>query len=283
MLNVVSSLKGFDIQAKDGSLGTVSDFLFDDSTWKVRWLVVDTGTWLTGRKVLVHPSAIEYADYGSRELTVALTKAQVEDSPDIAQDRPVSQQMQSDLYGYYGWDPLWGGGMYGGGMYGGGTYGGGLYGGGMGGIASPLSARAYFGAGAVREAERGEASHDDGDPHLRSIAEVTGYHVHATDGSIGHVENFLVDSESWGIRYLIVNTSNWWVGQHVLMSPHAVKDVDWSDRHIRLDATRDKVKSSPSWNPANVVDGDFEKRLHGHYGWPGHVGDGAARSPALAV
>ena len=164
MLNVVSSLKGFDIQAKDGGLGTVSDFLFDDSTWKVRWLVVDTGKWLTGRKVLIHPSAVGYADYGSQELTVALTKTQVKDSPDIAQDRPVSQQMQNELYGYYGWDPLWSGGMYGGG----------LYGGAMGGIASPLSTRAYFGAGAVREAERGEADHDKGDPHLRSIAEVTG-------------------------------------------------------------------------------------------------------------
>ena len=265
MLNVVSSLKGFDIQAKDGSLGTVSDFLFDDSTWKVRWLVVDTGKWLTGRKVLIHPSAIGYADYGSRELTVALTKTQVKDSPDIAQDRPVSQQMQNDLYGYYSWDPLWGGGMYGAGMYGAG-----MYGGARGGIASPLAARTYFGAAAAREAERGEANPDDGDPHLRSIAEVTGYHVHATDGSIGHVENFLVESESWGVRYLIVDTSNWWLGRHVLMSPYAVKEVDWSDRHIRLDVTRDKVKSSPSWNPANIIDGDFEKRLHSHYDWAGY-------------
>ena len=265
MLNVVSSLKGFDIQAKDGSLGTVSDFLFDDSTWKVRWLVIDTGKWLTGRKVLVHPSAVGYADYGSRELTVALTKTQVKDSPDIAQHRPVSQQMQNDLYGYYGWDPLWGGGMYGAGMYGGG-----LYGGAMGGIASPVSARAYFGAGAVREAERGEAGRDEGDPHLRSVAEVTGYHVHATDGNIGHVENFLVDSESWGVRYLIVDTSNWWVGQHVLMSPYAVKEVDWPGRRVQLDVNRDKVKSSPSWDPADIIDGDFEKRLHGHYDWPGY-------------
>ncbi len=260
MLNVVSSLKGFAIQAKDGGLGTVSDFLFDDSTWKVRWLVVDTGKWLTGRKVLIHPSAVGHADYGSRELTVALTKTQVKDSPDIAQDRPVSQQMQNDLYGYYGWDPLWGGGMYSGG----------LYGGAMGGIASPLSTRAYFGAGAVREAERDEVSYNEGDPNLRSIAEVTGYHVHATDGNIGHVENFLVDSESWGVRYLIVDTSNWWVGQHVLLAPYAVKDVDWPGHRIQLDVTRDKVKSSPSWNPANIIGGDFEKRLHSHYDWPGY-------------
>lgn len=265
MLQVVSALKGYSIAAKDGALGTVSDFLFDDSTWKVRWLVIDTGKWLTGRKVLVHPSAVGYADYGSRELTVALTKTQVKDSPDIAQDRPVSQRVQNDLYGYYGWDPLWGGGMYGAGLYGGG-----LYGVGMGGIASPVSAGAYFGAGAVREAERGDVSRDEGDPHLRSIAEVTGYHVHATDGNIGHVENFLVDSESWGVRYLIVDTSNWWIGQHVLLSPYAVKEVDWSDRHIRLDLVRDQVKSSPPWNPADMIDGDFERRLHSHYDWPGY-------------
>ena len=265
MLNAVSSLKGFDIQAKDGSLGTVSDFLFDDSTWKVRWMVVDTGRWLTGRKVLVHPSAVISAEYGARKLNVALTKAQVQDSPDILQDRPVSQQMQNDLYGYYGWDPLWGGGMYGGSMFGGS-----MFGEEMGAIASPLSSPAYFGNAALREAERGGSDLDEGDPHLRSIAEVTGYHVHATDGDIGHVQDFLIDNVSWGVRYLIVDTSNWWVGQHVLISPYAVKSVNWSERHVRLDVNRDRVKSSPSWNPSNVIDGEFERRLHNHYGWPGN-------------
>lgn len=264
MLNAVSSLKGFDIRAQDGSLGTVSDFPFDDSIWKVRWMVVDTGRWLTGRKVLVHPSAVVSAEYGAREINVALTKAQVEASPDILQDRPVSRQMQNDLYGYYGWDPMWGGGMFGAGMYGGSMYGGA----GMGAIASPLPAPVYFGASAVREAERGDVNRDDDDPHLRSIAEVTGYHVHATDGNIGHIEDFLVESESWGVRYLIVDTSNWWVGQHVLISPCAVKEVDWSDHHITLDVNRDKVKSSPPWNPADPINGQFERGLHGHYGWP---------------
>ncbi len=269
MLNAVSSLKGFDIQAKDGSLGTVSDFLFDDSTWRVRWMVVDTGRWLSGRKVLVHPSAVISAEYGLRDLNVALTKDQVQNSPEIREDRPVSQQMQSDLYSYYGGDPLWGGGLFGGGMYGGSMYGG-YGGGGMGAIASPLSAPAYFGTAAVREEERGEPDAEAGDPHLRSSAEVTGYHVHATDGDLGHVQDFLIDNASWGVRYLIVNTSNWWVGQHVLISPYAVKGVDWSERYIRLDLTRSKIKASPSWNPSNTIDGEFEQRLHNHYDWPGY-------------
>jgi hypothetical protein len=226
----------------------------------VRWLVVDTGGWLTGRKVLIHPSAIGYAEHGTRELTVALTKKQVEDSPDLLQHRPVSVQMQHELYDYYGWDPLWGGGMYGGG----------LYGAGMGAVASPLATRTYFGEASVREADRRQPDADNEDPHLRSVAEVNGYHVRATDGNIGHVEDFLVESESWGIRYLIIDTSNWWVGQHVLISPYAVKEVDWSGRDVRLDVDRAKVKASPSWNPDNEVDGTFEQGLHSHYNWPGY-------------
>ncbi len=266
MLNALSSLKKFGIHAKDGSLGTVSDFLFDDSTWKVRWLVVDTGGWLTGRRVLLHPSAVISAEYGAEYLNVALTKAQVEASPDIVQDRPISQQMQNDLYGYYGWDPLWGGGTFGGG----GLYGGAIYGGEMGAIASPASAPVYFGAAAVREAERVETGVDDGDPHLRSIDEVIGYHVHATDGDIGHVQDILVDSASWSIRYLVVDTSNWWFGQHVLISPYAVQSIAWHDRHVRLDIARARVKASPPWDPAGVVENEYERRLHEHYNWRGY-------------
>jgi uncharacterized protein YrrD len=275
MLLAISTLKGFSVEAKDGALGTVSDFLFDDTTWKLRWLVIDTGKWLTGRKVLVHPSVIGDADHGSCTIMVGLTKAQVEDSPAIGQDQPVSRQMQNDLYSYYGWDPYWGGGIYGAGMYGAGVYGGALSGGGVGGLAPPLSTRSSSGEGGAGGANYGEGDRNEGDPHLRSTAEVTGYHVHATDGDIGHVEDFLVDSASWGIRYLIVDTSNWWFGQHVLMSPYAVKEVDWSDHHIRLDLSRDKVKSSPSWNPADEIDGEFESRLHSHYNWPGYGGSGA--------
>jgi len=278
MLKALASLKGFDLHATDGSLGTVSDFLFDDSIWKVRWMVVDTGNWLPGRKVLIHPSAVISAEHEARTLNVELTKAQVEGSPAILKDRPVSQQMQNSLYGYYGWNPLWGGGMYGAGLYGAGLYGAGMYGG-MAGIAAPVSAPAYFGAVAVLERERGEADHGDdrdlttldrGDPHLRSTVEVTGYHVHTTDGAIGHVEDFLIDNESWGVRYLVVDTSNWWFGQHVLISPQAVENVNWAERHVRLDMSKERVKSSPPWDPTEANNGEHEQRLRDHYGWPSY-------------
>ena len=253
MLLVESALKGYAIEASDGKLGTVSDFLFDDTTWMVRWLVVDTGNWLSGRKVLIHPSAIGTADYIARELSVKLTKKQVEDSPGINRDRPVSRQMEQGLYDYYGWDPRWGGSPF--------EYD-------MGGLGM-LPSSGYGDGYTTREA--GFSSHvSEGDPHLRSSAAITDYHILASDGQIGHIENFLIDDTNWCIRYLIIDTKNWWPGKHVLISPYAVREINWTDRQIRIDVSRDQVKSSPPWEPLDIIDEAYEKQLHGHYGWGGH-------------
>jgi hypothetical protein len=260
MLIVGSVLKGYAIEASDGRIGAVETFLFDDVTWKIRWLVIDTGHWLTGRKVLVHPSAIGLPDHERRHLPVNLSKAQVEASPDIQQDQPVTMQLQSRLYDYYGWDPYWGADYYGGGLTGLG-----MTSLGMTGLAMP-----FLGQAAPMDAVATQRGSDDGDPHLRSMTAVRGCHIHATDGSIGHVENFLIDDAAWSIRYLIVDTRNWWPGAHVLISPYAVQSIDWSDNQVRLNVTRDQVKASPPWDPIANVDHTYERRLHNHYGWPGY-------------
>jgi len=252
MLLVGSALNGYAIEASDGRIGTVSDLLFDDRTWKMRWLVVDTGGWLTERKILLHPSAVRHVDHERHELPVSLTKAQVEASPDILTDAPVSQRMEANLYDHYGWDPLWSGQYLGAGA--------------MTGILMPLP----YESETLRGAGNLQPHPDDGDMHLRSIAAVKGYHIHATDGEIGHVENFLVDDADWGIRYLIVATRNWWPGQHVLMSPYAVQDISWPEHEVRLDVSRDQVKASPAWDPIAIIDQLYEKRLHSHYSWPGY-------------
>jgi sporulation protein YlmC with PRC-barrel domain len=253
MLLVGSVLKGYAIQASDGHIGTVGDLLFDDQSWKIRWLVVDTGTWMTGRMVLVHPSAIEKVDHEARGVLVSLTKQKVKDSPDIMRDQPVSRQMQYGLYDYYGWNSMWGGaGWFG---------------------ASPMMAggapSSYLDSGDTATIER-EIRPDDGDPHLRSLDFLKGYHIHATDGDIGHVENFLVDDVTWDVRYLIVDTKNWWFGQHVLIAPFAVMDISWTEQRIVLNVPRDKVKASPPWDPIDSVEHGYEKDLHGYYNWPGY-------------
>ena len=250
MLMAVSALKDYTILAGDSRLGTVSDVLFDDESWSIRWLVADTGDWLTDRKILIHPSAIGWIDHDRRDLPVAMTKSQVEKSPSLSRDRPVSMQMQGQLYDYYGWDPVWGGSGY--------------FGGGLG----MMGSSAYSGMGAPPR-PNGHAA-NDGDPHLRSTTAVTGSHIEATDGEIGHVENMLIDDTRWYVRYLIVDTKNWWFGKHVLISPYAVKGIRWSDHSMTLDVTRQRVKDSPAWDPIAMIDQVYEKKLHGHYGWGGY-------------
>jgi hypothetical protein len=254
MMQVISPLKGFAIEAKDGRMGTVVDFLFDDATWRVRWLVIDCGTWLTGRKALIHPSAILRADLEHQRFIVSLTKAQVEKGPELAEHQPVSQQMENQLYTYYGWDPLWSG------PYLSET---------PGAMAWPYMPPPYFGLGLTDAAHGKGASLHGADRRLRSVDEVTGYRVHAVDGEIGHIENFMIDDADWSIHYLVVDTRNWWSGKRVLISPLAVKSIDWFDRHVELDVARQKVKSSPPWDPLDTFTQLYAKRLHDHYDWPG--------------
>ncbi len=220
--------------------------------------MIDIGHWLTDWQVLVHPSAVGRPDHERQHLPVSLTKSQIEASPDIAQDRPVTLQMQEHLCSYYGWDPYWGPNFYGAGLYGSGL-----------GMAGAFGVPPY---GTEREmpGETLQLGSEKGDPHLRSMTALRGYHIHATDGSIGHVENFLLDDATWDIRYLIVDTRNWWPGAHVLISPYAVQSVGWGDRQVHLNVSREQVRTSPPWAPADIIEHAYEQQLHKHYGWRGY-------------
>jgi hypothetical protein len=250
MLWNASAIKGYAIAASDGRIDTVSDFLFDDASWLVRWLVVDTGTWLSGRKVLLPPSVLGHLDPKEEQFAVKLTMQQVKDSPEIDTDRPVSRQMETNVYDYYGWSPYWGTGFY---M------------GGYGYMPGAAMASPYLGSRRHDE-EIADAERDHDDPHLRSIAAVTGYHIHASDGEIGHVEDFLLEDADWSIRYLVLDTRNWWPGERILISPRSVREIDWAERLIHLDINRQKIKGGPSYDPAITIDGAYEEKFLTYYG-----------------
>jgi hypothetical protein len=248
MLRLASSLNGYRIAATDGAIGSVSDTLFDDTTWKLRWLVADTGAWLGGARVLIHPSMLGVSSDEDRTLSVRLSKVQVKNSPGRLHDRPVSQQMEDDLYNYFGWDPLWGASTFG-----------------------PDSGQARRRDAGHRLRAGGTLMQvPQGDPHLRSVSAVTGYHVLASDGEIGHVQDFLVDDEMWLLKYLIVDTSNWWIGEHVLVSPFAVTEINYSSSRVTAGITRERVKTSPRWSLQDPADEPYQQRLHDHYQWPGY-------------
>ena len=246
MLRRVSSLKGYSLQAIDGRLGAVSDLLFDDVTWKTRWIVVDTGGWLTGRTVLIHLSTIGQPDDLHKLLPVNLTMARIQASPSILDHQPVSRQIQANLIGYYGCDPQWGWSYDG--------------------MAYPLMAPPSRSEAKWSNGYDVEGRVDDeGDPHLRSVSAVTGYYIHAVDGNIGHVESFLVDDQGWGILYLVVDTRNWWHGDHVLVAPAAVAEIDWLNSKVDLLVTREQVRASRAWQAEAALPEKDRANLYSQY------------------
>lgn len=240
----MSRMIGCTIRATDGNLGIVDEFYFDDKTWMIRYIVVETGNWLSGRKVLISPLVFGKPDLESSTIAVTLTCAQVGNSPDIDTERPICRQHEVELNEHYQWPSPSG------------------YGGSFGNIPLPLSARE-----ASAEQESSTPGHPD-DPHLRSTRQVTGYHIHATDGEIGHVEDFILDDDSWTIRFLVVDTGNWLPGKKVLLSPQWIDRVEWADSSVHFDLTRESVKNSPEFDPSKPVNRDYEAYLYDHYERP---------------
>jgi hypothetical protein len=249
MLCNASALIGQIVDGTDGAVGTVSDLLFDDANWGVRWLVVDTGAWLPGRKVLLPPVALGHPDSASRHIPVTLTMKRVKDSPDVDTDMPVSRQAEASIYDHYGWAPYWGGGMMAFGRA----------------MATPFVVPLNMESEPLGLSDKGARS-DIGDPHLRSITAVTGYHIHAIDGEIGHAEDFIVDDALWKIRHIVVDTKNWWPGEKVLISPRAVRGIDWSEKLIHLNAKREKIKDSPAYDLATTADGADDALFQTYFG-----------------
>lgn len=250
------------INGLDGEVGHVDEVLFDDQHWTVRYLIVDTGNWLNSRKVLISPLSFGVPDWYEHTLNVNLTLKQVENSPDVDTDKPVSRQWEIQHNGYYGWPYYWGG------M---GTWG------------------TYWYPGAllthsVVEAEAADQKatdqkHANDDVHLRSTKAVTGYGITATDGHIGKIDNFMVDDKSWKVRYLAVDTRRWWPGKRVLLPPDWISSVNWPLDTVTVDVTREQIKCAPEWDGSEPVTSELEDRLNQYYSRPTHgVNDGAGKT-----
>lgn len=248
MLLSLNEVRGYEIRASDDSIGKASDFFFDDVLWNIRYLVIDTG-WLFGRKVLVAPEAIQGVDIGRSEISVSLTKKEIEEGPGIGSDLPVSRQEEVALREHYGWPKYWE-----------------VYPAGMGAapLIPPVQPREAMGKTAVSSAETD--ARERGDPNLRSAREVEGYHIEAKDGEIGHVEDFVLDDEFWAIRYVVVDTRNWLPGRKVLVAPGWAEEIDWAGRFLRVKLDREAVKDCPTYDPSSPIDRDYERAMHEYYG-----------------
>ena len=248
MLTNATFLKGLKIHATDGELGNVEQFYFDDETWAIRYLMVDTGGWLGGRQVLISPISVTHTDWEGKRLDVGLTKKQVENSPDINTHQPVSRQHEAEYNRYYGYPYYWGG-----------PY---LWGPSFWPAALATPTPAYTGT------MEGTMPNESMDSHLRSTDGVTGYYVEATDGEIGHVDGFVIDDEAWAIRYIEVATRNWLPGKKVLLSPAWIKRVSWLDSKVYAALSREAIKDAAEYLVSRPITREYENKLYFHYGRP---------------
>lgn len=261
MLIKSKTVSGYALDSRDGKIGHVEEFLFDDHYWTVRYLVANTGGWLSGRQILIAPQSLATLDKAKQSLAVKLTKKEIEGSPTLESDKPVSRQFEETYIDYYGWPAYWNGlNMWG--------------------------ADSYLVHDPIGSPEP-TPPHQNFDPHLRSTHAVRGYHIQATDGEIGHVEDFVIDDDTWAIRYLIVDTQNWWPGKKVLVSPEWIDNVSWNDSKVFIALSRAQIKMAPELTDTSLISRPFETRLHQHYNrqgyWDVEQKEGKADSPSTPL
>jgi hypothetical protein len=251
MLYSTKDLDGYTFIGTDGEVGQAREVYFDDRHWVVRHVVADTGGWFTGHRVLISPHSIARIDPTSRQLHVMLTRERIKNAPDIDTDRPVSRQQEMRYYDYYDYPYYWTGqGLWGTTAY-------------------PLLAAGGLSPGAQARDAAGEAldgQRETSDPRLRSSKEVTGYDAQASDGDIGHIEDFLFDDRSWQIHYVVVDTRDWLPGRLVMVSPQWIDSIDWSRRRARFKVSREAVESSPPYQPGHGLSGEHVRRVQRHFG-----------------
>ena len=234
-LRRLKNLTGHRLQAQDGEIGRLKQIYFDDRRWEVRYIVVQTGNWLTGREVLIVPGVIERVVDESRQLKVSLTCEQISQSPPVDTELPISLHYEQEYYRYYGWEPYW--------------------------SVDPL-----FDPIPPLPPVDGEIPKQPEHPHLRSSQEVTGYRLHARDGEIGHIEDFVLDDQTWRIRYLEIDTGSWLPGKKVLLSPAWVREVDLLHHQILVNLPRELIRTAPEYDPAQLISRDYQLTLYKHYG-----------------
>ena len=226
MMRSIKQLYGDKLGASDGEIGHVKDFYFDEQNWAVRYVVAETGTWLAGRQVLISPHSLGPLDPAGKVLGVRLTRKQIEDSPSIEAHKPVSRQYEEEYYRYYGWPYYW--------------QGGGLWG--MSGfpildvLAQPLPSEQAFAKGPQSQQR---------DAHLRSTQAVAGYHLQASNGTIGHVVDFLLDAQSWAIGQLVIKTGNRFSGKEVRIPAAKVDRISYEQSTIYTNLSIENVEASP--------------------------------------
>jgi hypothetical protein len=224
MLHSIQQRYGEKLRASDGEIGHVKDFYFDDKNWTVRYLVADTGGWLTGRRVLISPEALGHLDPNGKVLLVNLTREQIEKSPSIYEHEPVTRQQEEEYHRHYGYPyyaqswPLWGLVDYP--------------------VAAPVPLPT-------------ETGKKMADAHLRSTRAVAGYRVEASDGAIGEIVDFMIDGRTWMMPEIVVECGHWYSEKKVMIDTGKVSRISYDEATVYLDSTKEALMEAAKSVPVS--------------------------------
>ncbi len=228
MLRSAIDLTGYKVYATDGPIGNIVECFFDDSNWIIRYVIIHTGNWLSGKEVLISPYAIMDLNWSKQVVSVNLTRSQIESCPDVDTQKPLSREFEAKYFQHYRWPFYWtGAGIWG-------T------------AAVPEAIVDFPWTGLEEENQNSRLNEQTGAPknHLRSTTEVRGYHIQALDARIGHVDDFLFNDDSWAIEYLVIKTRNWLLGRSVLLRPDDVDWLDWTNERLHIHLSKDQIEHS---------------------------------------
>jgi len=242
-LRRMRELKSFTLRATDGDIGSLEELYFDDKSWAVRYLVVNTGSWLLGRRVLLAPMAVAGVEEAHRVVRIKLTRDQIETGPPVDIVKPISRAYEEEYYRHFQWAPYWQPGLMPG----------------TNPLVYPTTPPLIVDKPPLDEEQLAH-------PHLRRSAEVAGYSIQASDGMIGHVEDVIVDDEGWVVRYFEVDTRNWLPGKKVLVAPAWIDYISWADQSVVMTLTQEAIQSAPPYDPSKVITPEYEVELLKHYG-----------------
>ena len=247
MLTTAKKIKGFKLRGIDGEVGSIREFFFDDKFWTIRYLVANTGGLFNRKEVLISPYFLMNVSDDEDVIHVNLTKSEIENSPSLESEMPVSRRYEEAYYGYYGAPVYWGG-------------------------------PSMWGSSETITHDREKWNtmsplENSWDPNLQSSKDVTGHNIQATDGEIGHVEDFIIDDDNWAIRYLVLDTKNFLPGKKVLISPQWIERIDWVDSKVFVDLSRESIKHAPEYDADKMLTRENETRLHDYYKRKGYWSD----------
>jgi hypothetical protein len=247
------------IKSVDLAFGDIRDLYFDDVSWMLRYFVVDVGTWLEGRHVLISPESLTEYREDENAFACKLTRQQIHDSPLFDSQKTVSRQQEESLSKHYGWTPYWVTPMAAfplPGLY---TYPI------VGAASDRWNQQNKMAPTVAKEVEARQDMDREQEAHLRSFQEIKSYGLQATDGDIGELDDLLLDTASWRVTHIIVDTRKWWPGGQVVIDRALVTDISWGDAKIVVAMSREDVKNAPRFDKDQTITEPYMQQLSQYY------------------